>query len=208
MLGVTGLNGAEIAILAVLICGAAVLYTSVGHAGASGYIAAMALMGLPPDVMKPTALTLNILVATLATARWTSYGRDLAWKALLPLVLGSVPAAFIGGAFQLSEISLQNTCWPCASGCRVEVSLATTNGSGKFGHCNEHSLDAGTGKWGICWDVVRSDRHGRWHLFDTPASAVPLGRCSPGFRANGPIHPTELIGSTGRQRHRTKGSSS
>jgi uncharacterized protein len=102
-MGVTGLNGAEIAILAVLICGAAVLYTSVGHAGASGYIAAMALMGLPPDVMKPTALTLNILVATLATARWTSYGRDLAWKALLPLVLGSVPAAFIGGAFQLSE---------------------------------------------------------------------------------------------------------
>ena len=91
----------DTAVLAGLIFGAALLYSSVGHAGASGYIAAMVLMGLAPAVIKPSALTLNILVATLATARWTRNGRDLAWKSLLPLVAGSIPAAFIGGAVQL-----------------------------------------------------------------------------------------------------------
>lgn len=94
--------GLEIAILAALIFAVAMLYSSVGHAGASGYIAAMILMGMAPAVMKPTGLTLNILVASLATLRWTRNGRDIAWRALLPLVLGSVPAAYIGGAYQLS----------------------------------------------------------------------------------------------------------
>jgi uncharacterized membrane protein YfcA len=92
----------DLVLLCVLFLAAATLYTSVGHAGASGYIAAMVLMGLSPDVMKPTALTLNILVAALATARWTNNGRTLAWKSLLPLVVSSVPAAFIGGAYQLT----------------------------------------------------------------------------------------------------------
>jgi uncharacterized protein len=92
----------DVSLLAVLIFAAAVLYTSVGHAGASGYIAAMALMGLSPLVMKPTALTLNILVAGIATWRWT---QKASWPALLPLVLGSVPAAFVGGAIQLSNTS-------------------------------------------------------------------------------------------------------
>ena len=93
----------DLILLTGMIFGAAALYTSVGHAGASGYIAAMAIMGLTPDIMKPTALALNILVAGIATARWTRNGRDLAWKALLPLVVCSVPAAFIGGAIQLSD---------------------------------------------------------------------------------------------------------
>ena len=45
----------------------AFLYSSVGHAGASGYIAVMTLFGLAPTVVKPAALVLNILVACLAT---------------------------------------------------------------------------------------------------------------------------------------------
>lgn len=94
---------ADTYILAGLMFLAAALYTSVGHAGASGYLAAMALMGLPQAVMKPTALTLNILVALLATARWTRNGKDLAWRSLLPLVAASVPAAYIGGAYPLSD---------------------------------------------------------------------------------------------------------
>ena len=51
-------------LLAALFAAAAILYGSVGHAGASAYLAAMALVGMSPDVMKPTALVLNILVAT------------------------------------------------------------------------------------------------------------------------------------------------
>ncbi len=60
----------EVALLAVLIFAAAILYSSVGYAGASGYLAAMALVGVAPDVMKPTALALNILVASIAMVRY------------------------------------------------------------------------------------------------------------------------------------------
>ena len=52
-------------LLTLLIFVAALLYSSVGHAGASGYLAAMALFNLAPDVMKPTALVLNLVVATV-----------------------------------------------------------------------------------------------------------------------------------------------
>ena len=86
--------------LALLFLAAAILYGSVGHAGASGYLAAMALVGIAPDVMKPTALVLNILVSTIVTIRFarSGYVRPMA---ILPFLVGSVPAAFIGGALTL-----------------------------------------------------------------------------------------------------------
>jgi len=87
-------------LLALLFLAAAILYGSVGHAGASGYLAAMALVGIAPDVMKPTALVLNILVSTIVTIRFAraGYVRPLA---ILPFLIGSVPAAFVGGALTL-----------------------------------------------------------------------------------------------------------
>jgi uncharacterized membrane protein YfcA len=87
-------------LLTVLIFAAAVLYSSVGHAGASGYLAAMALVGVAPDVMKPTALALNILVASIATVRFYRAGYFY-WAAFWPFVIGSVPLAFVGGAITL-----------------------------------------------------------------------------------------------------------
>lgn len=86
--------------LAGLIFLAAALYSSVGHAGASGYLAAMALFGLAPAVMKPTALTLNILVAVIATTKFYRAG-CFSWKLFTPLALSSVPFAFIGGSISL-----------------------------------------------------------------------------------------------------------
>jgi len=89
---------AEIAIvIAVLFLFAAMLYSSVGHAGASGYLAVMALFGLAPAVMPPTALTLNILVAAVATIKFYRAGRfscQLFW----PFAATSIPAAFVWGA--------------------------------------------------------------------------------------------------------------
>ena len=79
---------------------AAALYSSVGHAGASGYLAAMALFGLAPAVMKPTALTLNILVAVIATTKFYRAG-CFSWKLFAPFAISSVPFAFIGGAISL-----------------------------------------------------------------------------------------------------------
>src|SRR4028119_1691469 len=87
-------------LLAVLIFAAAILYSSVGHAGASGYLAAMALVGVAPDVMKPTALALNILVATIAAVRLYRAGY-CCWSALWPFAIGSIPLSFIGGAIIL-----------------------------------------------------------------------------------------------------------
>lgn len=89
----------DLALLSGLIFIAAALYSSVGHAGASGYIAAMALFGLTPSVMKPTALALNIMVAAFGTYRWRQVGQ-VRGRLLAPLLVTSIPAAFIGGALQ------------------------------------------------------------------------------------------------------------
>jgi uncharacterized membrane protein YfcA len=78
----------------------AALYTSVGHAGASAYIAIMALFGVAPATMRPTALVLNILVASFASWRYIRAGL-FRWRVLWPPVLGAVPLAFLGGSIQL-----------------------------------------------------------------------------------------------------------
>jgi uncharacterized membrane protein YfcA len=79
---------------------AAMLYASVGHAGASGYLAVMAFVGLPAPMMRPTALVLNLLVASIALVRFSRAG-FFSWKLFWPFALGSVPFAFIGGAITL-----------------------------------------------------------------------------------------------------------
>lgn len=90
----------ESLLLALLFLAAAALYASVGHAGASAYLAAMALVGVAPDVMRPTALVLNLFVASIVVVRFGRAGH-LPWKSLLPLVAGSIPAAFVGGSIEL-----------------------------------------------------------------------------------------------------------
>jgi uncharacterized protein len=87
-------------LLTLVIFLAALLYSSVGQAGASGYLAAMALFGLPPEVMKPTALTLNILVASIGTYKYTKAG-CFSWSQFWPFTVASVPFAFIGGLILL-----------------------------------------------------------------------------------------------------------
>ncbi|HEX5705371.1 MAG TPA: sulfite exporter TauE/SafE family protein [Pyrinomonadaceae bacterium] len=89
-----------VAILAVLIFAGALLYSSVGHAGASGYLAAMALLGVSAVVMKPTALTLNILVASIATVKFYRAG-CFKFRLLWPFALTSIPFAFLGGYITL-----------------------------------------------------------------------------------------------------------
>src|SRR2546423_14176167 len=86
--------------LAALIFIVALLYSTVGHAGASGYLAAMALFSISPFVMKPTALVLNILVAIIGTVRFYRAG-FFSWRILWPFVITSIPASFIGGGLTL-----------------------------------------------------------------------------------------------------------
>lgn len=78
----------------------ALLYASVGHAGATGYIAVMTLCGLAPGVIRPTALLLNVIVATIATVQFFRAGHfrsELFW----PLAAASVPCAALGGVIDL-----------------------------------------------------------------------------------------------------------
>jgi uncharacterized membrane protein YfcA len=89
-----------VVILTVLILATALLYASVGHAGASGYLAVMAVMGLAPSIMKPTALVLNILVAAIATFKFYR-ANCFSWAIFWPFAITSIPFAFIGGAIML-----------------------------------------------------------------------------------------------------------
>ena len=78
----------------------AALFTSVGHGGASAYIALMALFGLAPGVIRPTALALNVLVTSFSSLRYYQAGL-FNWRTLWPVLLGAIPMAFIGGGIQL-----------------------------------------------------------------------------------------------------------
>jgi hypothetical protein len=74
----------------------AFLYASVGHGGASGYLALMALYGFAPEVMRPTALMLNIFVSSIAFLSYYRSGH-FSWKLFWPLAIMAVPAAYLGG---------------------------------------------------------------------------------------------------------------
>src|ERR1700736_6966752 len=92
---------AHLASLFLAVAVIAFLYSSVGHAGASGYIAAMTLFGLATTVIRPTALVLNILVATIGSFQFWRAGY-FSWKLFWPFALLSVPAAYFGGYLQPS----------------------------------------------------------------------------------------------------------
>ena len=94
------MHDTDLTLLSGLIFLVALLYSSVGHGGASGYIAAMALFGIAPAVMRPTALVLNVLVASMGTYRLHRAGL-VNWQALFRLAAASIPLAFIGGMIQL-----------------------------------------------------------------------------------------------------------
>lgn len=74
----------------------AFFYASVGHGGASGYLALMAFFSFAPETMRPTALMLNIFVSLIAFIQYYR-GGYFRWKLFWPFALASIPAAFIGG---------------------------------------------------------------------------------------------------------------
>lgn len=78
----------------------AFLYASVGHGGASGYLALMAIYAVSPEVMKPTALLLNLFVSLTAFIQFYR-GKHFKWPIFLPLALASIPMAFLGGMISL-----------------------------------------------------------------------------------------------------------
>ena len=90
----------QLPVLTIAIFFVAFLYSSVGHAGASGYIAVMSLFGLSPLVIKPIALALNILVASIASFQFWRSGH-FSWRLFWPFALFAIPFAFLGGYINL-----------------------------------------------------------------------------------------------------------
>jgi uncharacterized protein len=89
-----------IALLAAGMLLAAFGYAAVGHGGASAYLAAMALAGIAPESMRPVALVLNILVASLAAWKFYRAGH-FRWRLFWPFAAVSIPLAYVGGAITL-----------------------------------------------------------------------------------------------------------
>ncbi|GLI94226.1 sulfite exporter TauE/SafE family protein [Methylocystis echinoides] len=92
----------EVIWLAAAFLGVALVYAAVGQAGASGYIAVMAMFGFAPLVMKTTALALNLLVAAIGTFHFSKVGR-LSWRDVYPFAILGFPFSLLGGAIQLPE---------------------------------------------------------------------------------------------------------
>lgn len=89
-------------ILFLLVFVVAVLYSSAGFGGASGYLLAMSFFDIPANVMSSTALVLNIFVSTVSFTNYFRAGHFRP-KLLLPFLITSIPAAFLGGTFKLSD---------------------------------------------------------------------------------------------------------
>lgn len=90
----------QIPFLTIAVLVIAFLYSSVGHAGASGYIAVMSLFGIAPTLIKPMALILNIFVACIASWQFWRMG-FLSWKLFWSLAALSIPMSFLGGYLSL-----------------------------------------------------------------------------------------------------------
>ena len=95
------MDATTIAMIAVLMGLAAILYSTVGHGGASAYLAIMALFAVAPETMRPTALALNLIVAGLGSWRYWRAGQTNI-KLLLIFAATAVPAAFIGGGIKVA----------------------------------------------------------------------------------------------------------
>ena len=94
------MDAGTIIVIGLLFALAAALYSSVGHGGASAYLATMALFGLAPETMRPTALALNLVVSSLAAFRYVSRGRFNP-RLFLAFAATAMPCAFLGGRIDL-----------------------------------------------------------------------------------------------------------
>jgi uncharacterized protein len=92
----------------VLLFAVAFLYASVGHGGASGYLALGAIFELAKEVMRPTALLLNLFVSLTAFIQFYR-GKHFIFKIFLPLAIASVPMAFIGGRMNIEPTTYKIT---------------------------------------------------------------------------------------------------
>lgn len=106
----------------------AYLYASVGHGGASGYLALMAFFGIMPEVMKSSALVLNLFVSLIAFALFLK-GGYFRWKLLLPFLIASVPLTYIGAKIDVSPDMYRKILAACLLLATVKMIIPQKNTS-------------------------------------------------------------------------------
>lgn len=104
----------------------AALYSSVGHGGGSGYIAVMALMALPTALIRPVALALNVLVASIGSLSFAR-ARLVPWRFTWPLILASAPMAYVGASLQLDPVLYQRALAVVLLISAVQLARSATN---------------------------------------------------------------------------------
>lgn len=108
----------------------ALLYAAVGHAGATGYAAIMALAGLAPEVIRPTALVLNVVVAAIGTVQFARAGH-FSRGLFLPLAVASVPLAAVGGAVRLPAATFETLLGIVLVISAVQIVVEVASGHGR-----------------------------------------------------------------------------
>lgn len=103
----------------------AFLYASVGHGGASGYLALMALFGISPAFIKPSALVLNLFVSGIAFCQFYRKGY-FRWNLFLPFAISSIPMAYLGASVDVDPVWYKRILAVC-------LVLATLRILGLFG---------------------------------------------------------------------------
>src|ERR1051325_11259443 len=184
-------------------------YASVGHGGASAYLAALALAGVAPSQMRPIALVLNILVSAIGTYKFWRAGY-FRWRLFWPFAAVSIPARRLlplaavlafrrrlyparlsGRRHYPSRARVQSPGGRGADLCRLAALAQRTR---RHGDARGARSAIGLGNAGRCrpWPARRTDRGRRWHLPE-PAPPPPwLGRHQADLRRGGAVYPRQF----------------
>jgi len=138
------------AALAAAVFTVAAVYASVGHAGATGYIAVMTLWGISPELIRPTALVLNVLVAAIGTVQFARAGH-LDRRLLVPLVVAGAPAAALGGWLTLPTRAFEMVVAAglAAAAVRLVRDAVAAAGTGRAADTEPSRLPAGGAAQGM-----------------------------------------------------------
>src|SRR5437879_2321127 len=176
------MDNSQLIVLCFAIAVIAFLYSSVGHAGASGYIATMTLFGLAATEIRPTALVLNILVAMIGSFQFWRAGH-FAWKLFWPFAVLSIPAAYRRLSATVC-FCFENPDWPGAALFGGALDFSAQRSAGRRASSQSDS--------DRCWSgnriPVRPHWNGRRNISHSPSAVLPLGAHSPGGRSLGVIY--------------------
>ena len=167
----------------------AVLYSAVGQAGGTGYIAAMGLLGFAPDVIKPTALALNILVAAIGCFRFYRVGL-LTWRACYPFAILGAPFSLLGGATNLPATFYQPVVGVLATRRASNDALSSGSRDSRSPRATRFAVHSFSNRRWSYRLYVRDYR--RWDFSSATCPLARLGQHPPVWSGVGRVQPAQF----------------